>query len=367
MTEQYDNAAENPTGKPKISVLIPIYNVEKYLRECLSSLAAQTFSDFEALCINDGSTDNSRAIIEEFCQDPRFRLIDKENSGYGASMNLGLDNAKGDYVTILESDDYLEPKALEVELQAAESLSAEVAKAGFYFYWSTPETRNEFCPILPKEDCGRLVNPQEETAIFYTKPSIWSALYRRDFLEKNDIRFLETPGASYQDAGFNFKVWTSATRAVFINDGFLHYRQDGETQSVRSPGKVYCVCDEYAEMERYLAERPEKQASLLPVLVKMKYDTYMWNFERLAPELGREFLDRMASEMQGHIDRNEADLTIFDPWKKTDLETLLYSTDLFFAQKTCQDSFSTKEKILHYLHIGGPSLLAKMAYRKLRA
>ena len=367
MAESQTNFQQVNTHQPKISVLIPIYNVEKYLRECLSSLAAQTFTDFEALCINDGSTDNSQAIIEEFCQDPRFRLINKENSGYGASMNRGLKEATGEYIAILESDDFLDAEALETELQVAEAFSAEVVKAGFYFYWSEPTPHDEFCELMPKQDCGRLVNPQEETAIFYEKPSIWSALYRRDFLEQHDIRFLETPGASYQDAGFNFKVWASATRAVFLDQGFLHYRQDGETQSVRSPGKVYCVCDEYAEMQRYLAQRPEKLAYLLPVLTKMKYDTYMWNFERLAPNLGREFLDRMAEEMQGHIDRNEADLAIFDPWKKTDLETLLYSVDLFFAQKTCKDDFSTKEKISHYLQIGGPSLLAKMLYRKLRA
>lgn len=88
---------------PEISALVPICNVERYLAECLDSLRAQTFSNFEVLCINDGSTDGSRDIIQRYLDlDERFRVIDKPNSGYGASMNIGLDNAQGTYIAILD-------------------------------------------------------------------------------------------------------------------------------------------------------------------------------------------------------------------------------------------------------------------------
>ena len=87
--------------QPRVSLLVPIYNVEKYLRECLDSARNQTLQDIEVICINDGSKDSSRTIIQEYLDaDERFRVIDKENSGYGVSMNMGLEAARGDYVGI---------------------------------------------------------------------------------------------------------------------------------------------------------------------------------------------------------------------------------------------------------------------------
>ena len=104
----------NSSGSPVLSLLIPIYNVERYLRECLDSAVAQTLEDIEIICINDGSTDNSPAIIREYMEhDARVKMIDKANSGYGDSMNHGLEMARGKYVGILASDDFMAPDALE--------------------------------------------------------------------------------------------------------------------------------------------------------------------------------------------------------------------------------------------------------------
>ena len=127
---------------PKISLLIPIYNVERYLRECLASAQAQTLKDIEIICVNDGSTDESRSILEEFLSDARFHVIDKENSGYGASMNRGLDAARGEYIAILESDDFLDPDALEVMYATAKANDADMVKSDFFLYWSKPNPRN---------------------------------------------------------------------------------------------------------------------------------------------------------------------------------------------------------------------------------
>ena len=92
---------------PKISVLVPIYNTEKYLKKCLDSIAGQTLKDIEVICVNDGSTDNSLAVAEEFAEkDPRFKVINKENTGYGNTMNIALEKASGEYIGIVESDDF---------------------------------------------------------------------------------------------------------------------------------------------------------------------------------------------------------------------------------------------------------------------
>lgn len=344
---------------PLLTVLVPIYNVERYLAQCLDSLAAQTLTDLEIICINDGSTDASRAIIETYLDDPRFRVIDKPNSGYGASMNRGLAEARGTYVGILESDDFIAPHAFETLVKTAEAHDAEVVKATFDFYWSTPEERRETYQFYAPLPANTPINPQEDDRIFYEKPSIWSAIYRRDFLEKNAITFLETPGASYQDAAFNFKVWASATRIVYVDEAFLSYRQDNEQSSVNSPSKVYCVCDEYDEMFRFIIPKdPETQKRLRAILVRMKYDTYMWNLDRLSLPLGSEFVYRAADEFRGHI-TDEDSLAFMEPWKLERMRTLIANPLLFYAQYTCQDAWSFAQKLRHYLKLGGPRLLAQ--------
>lgn len=351
-------------SEPLVSLLVPIYNVESYLRQCLDSARNQTLEDIEVICINDGSTDSSPDIIREYMAgDSRFRIIDKANSGYGASMNMGLKAAQGKYIAILESDDYFEVDALEKLYRAAESCDAQVVKANFWMYWSKPEDRNEPFELVTKEMSGRLVNPQIETDIFYLKPSIWSALYRRDFLEDNGIRFLETPGASFQDSSFNFKVWATATRTYYMQDEILHYRQDNESSSVNSPSKVYCVCDEYAEMDRFLADHPEK-ASLKAVEEKMKYDTYMWNYERLTEPLRREFVIRFAEEFKRDTESGFVDLTIFDPWKKDDLAVLMDDPILFHAQRESPIEEGYAKKLVRFYRIGGPALVFRAIWHK---
>jgi len=355
------------TSKPVISLLVPIYNVERYLYQCLESARTQTFTDIEVICINDGSTDGSRDVIAGFMErDTRFKCIDKPNSGYGASMNRGLAEAQGDYIAILESDDFFTPDALEKLLANAVAFNAEVVKANFYFYWSVPTERTEFFELLTPDMTGRLVNPQKETRIFYQKPSIWSALYQRDFLRSNEINFLETPGASYQDAGFSFKAWACATRVAFLHEGILYYRQDNEASSVNSPGKVYCVCDEYAEMKRYLDERPEKKASLSTLLVKMRYDSYMWNYERLNEPLKCEFIKRFSEDFQLEEEQGMIDYRLFEPWKIDDLKVILKDPEAFHTQREAGErKESIIRKSLYYLRIGGIPRLANAVKQRL--
>ncbi|MCI8469202.1 MAG: glycosyltransferase [Eggerthellaceae bacterium] len=353
---------------PKVSVLIPIYNVERYIEASLDSLRAQTLGDFEAICVNDGSTDGSRAILQRYLdEDARFRVIDKENSGYGASMNRALAEATGEYVAILEPDDLYEPGALELLVGAADAAGAQVAKADFWLYWSTPQERRErfgFTEGLPQ---GEAVRPQDHLRAFYRKPSIWSAAYRRDFLDANGIRFTETPGASFQDAAFNFKVWAMAERVVFLPDAVLSYRQDNEQSSVNSPAKVFCVCDEYDEMERFLAERPERRAALEGVKERMKFDTYLWNYDRLAPELRERFFERASAEFRDDMARGDVDLALFEPWAEADLRAMLESPELFVR---CRADAGTRGKLgafRHYWRMGGLPLVMKVLRAKREA
>ena len=351
---------------PAISVLVPICNVEHYLAQCLDSLCAQTFSDFEVICINDGSTDGSRDIIQRYLDaDERFRVIDKPNSGYGASMNLGLDNALGEYVAILESDDFFEPNALELLHAAAEKNGSDVVKADFWRYWSVPTERKEPFHIIDSIQVGKTMSPLDDIAIFFRKPSIWSALYRRSFLQKNQIRFLETPGASYQDAGFNFKVWASAEKATFLADEILYYRQDNEKSSVNSAAKVYCVCDEYVAMEKFVDGRSgDERRQLLAILERMKFDSYMWNYDRLSEDLRPEFIERAAREFRDDIAVGKVDFSLFEPWSEADLLALVSDPEGFSSKRLEYTAPGKLNTFKHYYSLGGIRLVFKViAYK----
>ena len=135
----------------KVSIVVPVYNVEKYLRQCMDSIVNQTLKEIEIICVDDGSTDSSGDILDEYAsRDNRVRVIHKENKGYGHSMNMGFHAANGKYIGIVESDDYAEPEMFEVLYEEAEKKQLDVIKSSFYFYYSIPEEKNEKYEIVSK-------------------------------------------------------------------------------------------------------------------------------------------------------------------------------------------------------------------------
>lgn len=296
----------------KVSVLVPIYNVETFLPECLDSLVKQTLKEIEIICINDGSTDDSPKIIKKYAKaDERIKIIDKKNSGYGDSMNQGLKKAIGEYIGIVESDDFIDLDAFEKMYKLAKKYDLDVVKTNFYEY-VTKKKRDvaKSNMFLPNEE-NVVLDTREHRHVFYEQPSIWSAIYKREFLVENDIRFLPSPGASYQDAGFNFKVWAAAKRVMMLNRAFLHYRQDNPNSSVKSDGKVYAVKDEYDEVERWLKER-KMYEEYGPTLVGMRFSSYIWNMRRLTRKTAKEFVktikkDTARLKEEGMLDDEKLD------------------------------------------------------------
>ena len=321
----------------KVSVVIPCYNGEKYLRQCLDSVVNQTLRELEIICVNDGSKDSTLSIFQEYAaNDKRICIIDKPNGGYGESMNRGFDYASGKYLGIIESDDYAEPDMFEKLYLAAEQYDLDVIKSGFLYYYSIPTEKNTPNPIASYITANRVFCPTtdfpakaEMVEFFNLKPTIWSAIYKTSFIRENNIRFNETPGASYQDASFNFKVWACAKRVKLMEECFLHYRQDNEASSVNSPGKVYCVCDEYDEMERFLEQHQTLKGVLLPVMIRVKYDSYMWNYNRLAESLQAEFILRMRDDFLKHRTDGLVLPGYFEKYKSQNLDKILYDPEKY--------------------------------------
>lgn len=280
---------------PKVSVVVPVYNVEKYLKECLDSILAQTLKEIEIICINDGSTDSSGKILDEYAKkDSRIVVIHKKNSGYGHTMNIGLDRAKGDYIGIVESDDFIEENMFETLYYHIKKDDLDIVRCNYYHYNSSKGQNilndNNFLPL------NKILNPLEDKIVFYQAPAIWVNLVKRSLIKDNQIRFLHTPGASFQDTSFAFKLYSVAKRIKIIDDAMLHYRIDNQGSSVRSLGKVFCVNDEYAEILRFTKEK-NIYDDLRYVIPKIKFACYRWNHNRVAIRYRILFISRYWVEM----------------------------------------------------------------------
>ena len=264
---------------PKLSILVPVYNVEEFLPLCLETIKNQSFKDFECLLINDGSTDGSLDILKKTAKDDkRFRVIDKKNSGYGASLNLGIKEAKGEYIGIVEPDDFVHRDFYQ---KLFKSSDADIIKSSFMRFhgktWESYPERvfHEVRKNVPK-NCMK-IRPKENHRIFIVDPTIWSAVYKKDLIKKNKIEFLETPGASYQDAGFQFKTFVSAKEIFCIDESLYYYRVDNNNSSVKSDKKSEMVKKEFDEIDKFIKDKKEFQE----IADACRFRSYNWNLNRL--------------------------------------------------------------------------------------
>ena len=215
-----------------VSVIVPCYNTERYLSQALSSAGQNSRCDLEIIVLNDGSTDASLDIMRAYAsRDKRIRVIDKENQGYGATINRGIDEARGSYIAILEPDDWVMPHIYDDLYDYARSFSAlpDIVKTPYWRVWM-PTTKRErllHCSFYKRiepphqpfvlSDCPRLVQHH---------PSIWSALYLRDFLNRVPIRMREVPGAGWVDNPWLFETMCQAESIVYLDSPYYCYRED---------------------------------------------------------------------------------------------------------------------------------------------
>lgn len=222
-----------------ISVVIPVFNVERYLKQCLDSVAAQTLELIEVICVNDGSTDSSASILHEYAEiDPRFVIIDKINEGYGKAVNTGLEYATGEYIAIIEPDDFID-KSMLYDLYDAAHLGdgqmADMVKSSYWNFYDIEATGEKYIDYpnlalrMPKEKMVFSIESSWE--VLYHHPSIWSAIYRRDFLLSKRIRMIEPRGAGWSDNPFFFETICQATSIVWVPYAYYYYRQTNPDSS----------------------------------------------------------------------------------------------------------------------------------------
>lgn len=277
----------------KLSILIPVCNVEKYIRECLDSAVAQDLKDVEIICIDDGSTDASSRIIDEYAaKDRRIKVVHQQNSGFGHTMNVGLDQAKGEYVAFLESDDFVVADGYRKLTEVADSCGADIIKGDYYeIRGRAPNYVRKPCHCVGREELyNRNVIPREEPYLFYVPMMNPMGIFRREFLERNHIRHNETPGASFQDMGFWFQAFCLAQSVHYINEPVYCYRKDNPGSSMNNPRKSACIKDEYDFMWSFLERNPQILSWVAPIYFHRLFGSFLYRFNLLEPLDKAQFL-----------------------------------------------------------------------------
>ena len=217
---------------PKVSVVIPIYNVERYLRQCIDSVVNQTLKDIEIICVDDGSPDNCDAIIDEYAQkDNRIVAIHKENGGYGSAINYGFSIAKGEYVGIVESDDWIAPNMYELLYNKAIQTDAEIVKGAFWNVEDAFKDKKSISKFVVKlYNRHETFTLNEDPEILSHFASIWSSVYKRDWLKKCNIKLVEDI-RPYEDLPFAAEAYSSAGLIALMPEPIYFYRQDAANSS----------------------------------------------------------------------------------------------------------------------------------------
>lgn len=334
--------------KPLVSIVIPVYNVETFLKECLDSVISQTMKELEIICVDDGSTDHSLNILKEYQEkDSRIKVISKPNSGYGNTMNVGTDAATGEYVGIVESDDYVKNDMFEILYKTAKQYNADIVKSDHYtFSTKNGKQQTELHYICSRpEYYNRVLNADDCEDIYDFVMMNWTGIYRTEFLRQNQIRYNETPGASFQDNGYWFQTITMAERIVFIREAFYFYRQDNPNSSINNKKKIYCICDEFSYIKNFLKKHPEEYEKHILTYVKKKFFNYRHSYNRISEEYKMEFLLREQKEYAEELKELGDKKTKLDSWVLGEMNRIIDSPELFYYEQSLYDLKEDAEKV----------------------
>ena len=232
--ENQKNNMKLPFKNPKVSVIVPVYNVAQYLRECLDSILSQTLYEIEVICGDGGSTDGSIEILKEYAKrDNRVIVFTAPGSGYGQSVNYCIRIARGKYIGIVESDDVIKEDMYEILYRKAEEFTLDWIRGDIYFLTSRRgQAHTHYEKIIIGNFYNKVLNPQIDPRPYRSRLRTWSGIYNKSFLEKYNITHNETPGASFQDVGFYLKTLYYAQKVMFIHRGLYCWRRDNPNSSV---------------------------------------------------------------------------------------------------------------------------------------
>ena len=316
MSSRKSSSRKARISRPLVSVVVPIYNVERYLRECVDSILAQSLREIEVILVDDGSPDGCGKIVDEYAKkDSRVVAVHQKNSGYSAAVNKGIKLARGEYIGIIESDDFIEPDMYELLYKDAKKYDTDVTKGLFSVYNSTVEPKyrdtlfiNPSGIDLRKAPDGAFA-AEDWPQIVAFHSSLWSSLYKAEFVKK--ILIPETAGASYQDFPFMISVMTSAKRISVVKKIFVHWRNDPEQgNSTSATGKKLLLMGKNTLSGLAILKKSGKYEALKEAFFAHALWTNIGFFYKIDREYKEEYY-RMLREIFGGLD---GDSTFTGKW-----------------------------------------------------
>lgn len=280
----------------KISVIVPVYNVENYLRQCMDSIINQSFENLEIICVNDGSTDGSCSILEEYkAKDHRIILVNQENQGVSSARNRGIELSTGEYISFVDPDDYLEKDAFKIASSNLENGDIDILSWG-YNPFPNPSAwyANASSPV------NDIYKSDSVNAFFNGKGSVvvWNKLYKTEMIKKNLLLFNEELETA-EDVEFNMITFVHASNVKFISDKLYYYRI-GREGSLTSSLK----CEKNAKNHKIVFEDvfsnwhelnflESNESKVLKFFINMSYNT----LKRLESEGNGQYAQQYAREL----------------------------------------------------------------------
>lgn len=274
--------------EPRVSVLLYIKNAEKTLLKCLASLSTQILDDQEIICVDDGSTDGSLDILENYAKkEPRIKIAKTKEVGFGRAINQGIKSAHGEYISFISPTDFIDPAAY-IELFAlAKKHDVDLVRSNYYEQFEgDKDILHE--SILP-EEVDFIIDPTENTSIFYQPPIIGAALYRRNYLLEKKLFFTTTKDNPYVAIGFNFKTLVTTSKIVLTDKAYLHH------SDAKNPAPLFSINAEYAEIENYLKDKILWKTYCY-VFEAVKFEDYYKHLKTLSKSDQEKFVLRTRAE-----------------------------------------------------------------------
>lgn len=269
---------------PKISVIVPVYNVEKYLRRCVDSILAQTFTDFELLLIDDGSKDKSGEICDEYAKtDNRVKVFHKENGGVSSARNLGLDNAKGEYLFFFDGDDWLDPIYLTDLYFAAIEHNTDIVACD-YFVDLTNSESNYIKQKYNSNNISCIKNFLNNNIGGY----LWNKIIRKSVFTNNDIKFSKDI-AIWEDLLVIIKLYTCTEKIYYVPKAYYHYIKYNSSSATYNFSEIQInqkikVCAEIESLlnSKNLLNKCTYDLNIRQLIAKMEFatDSNFYNFEK---------------------------------------------------------------------------------------
>lgn len=252
---------------PVISVIIPVYNVEKYLCQCLDSVIKQTYKNLEIILVDDGSTDDSGKICDEYANiDKRIIVIHKNNAGLSAARNAGIDICKGDYISFVDSDDWIDLDMYEIFMSKITEHNADIVSCGYVLEFANIKINYNLVNIIINGS-NKIVQ-----SLFYNKNfpnAVWGKVYSKNIFEK--LRF--PIGRIYEDMLIKYDILKNSQKVVILKSTFYHYRQ--RSNSIMTDINIEKIKEKITACEIIIKKLKKENSLLLPQAYHQLYKHYI--------------------------------------------------------------------------------------------